>query len=165
MTEKNPYQSRNTDFIDRVEVVCPRCQEKALVIGGPPTKSVKEYEDVVKFSCLQCGHTIRYADTPRHIAFVNSSGKPVETRMLFMNEPNDPYFRLDLWYRIETPWGQLWAYNREHLELIASYIGDKLRSRNGLPMQNNSIASRLPKWVQDAGNREALLKHIAKKLE
>ncbi len=77
-----------------------------------------------------------------------------------MNAPCDPYFRLAAWYQIETPWGLLWAYNEEHLEVIERFVADKLRSRNGLPMLNNSLASRLPQWVTDSRHREAILKYI-----
>lgn len=82
--------------------------------------------------------------------------------MLTMNSPCDPFFELDVWYRLETAHGLLWAYNLDHLEVIEEYIADRMRSRNGLPYKNNSIASRLPQWVKEAKNRDYLIKQIKK---
>lgn len=162
MKPANPYQLKNIDFIGKIDVVCPGCGKSALVLGGQPDNPIAGSEDLVRFSCLSCGRSLRYADTARITAFVNSRGIPVQTRMIYLNAPCDPYFRYDLWYRIETNWGLLWAYNVEHLELIEKFIADKLRSRNGIPMQNNSIASRLPQWATESKHRETLLKLIQK---
>lgn len=79
-----------------------------------------------------------------------------------MNGPCDPFFEFDVWYRLETTYGLLWAYNLEHLEVIEGYIADRMRSRNGLSYKNNSIASRLPQWVKEAKNRDYLIKQIKK---
>lgn len=67
---------------------------------------------------------------------------------------------VNLW--LVTPcWGEtLWAYNREHIEFLRSYIGARLRSHpkhaeHG--WSNKFIQSRLPAWMLSRGNRDALL--------
>lgn len=80
--------------------------------------------------------------------------------MLLLDAPCDPFFGFRVWYYIETPHGTLWAYNVEHLTIIEQYIAGYKRGRNGLPLKNNSLASRLPQWAKDANHRESILKLI-----
>src|SRR5690554_5533409 len=156
----NAYTLRNENFIDTVDVSCPKCGTRALVMGGQPFGIIKEYEDQVRFSCISCGYAVKYSNTPESTFYTNSNGIKRSGRILIMNAPCDPFFGFDVWYRIETTYGLLWAYNINHLSVIESYIADLQRSRNGIPNQNNSIASRLPQWTKDAKNREYLIKMI-----
>lgn len=156
----NAYTLRNEDFISNIDVICPKCKTKAVVIGGQPYKDTNEYEGDVFFSCTSCGFALKYANTPKIIVFTNSRGEDVTARVLFLNSPVDPFFGYDVWYQIETKYGLLWAYNLEHLTVIENYIVDKLRSRNGIPYKNNTIGSRLPQWVKESKNRTYLLKLI-----
>ena len=156
----NPYALRNEDFIDTIDVICPKCKTKALVSGGKPYTYIKEYEGQVRFSCVACGYNIKYINTPEFTLYTNSRGIKKKGRILFMNAPCDPFFGFDVWYRVETKYGLLWAYNLNHLSVIENYIADQQRSRNGIAKQNNSIASRLPQWAKDAKNREYLVKMI-----
>lgn len=73
--------------------------------------------------------------------------------------PHDPVFGLDLW--LCTPFrGQvLWAYNAQHVQLLRDYVAADLRER--IPNRNASIVSRLPGWIKDAKNRDALLATLA----
>ncbi|MHC0036640.1 hypothetical protein [Pseudoneobacillus sp. C159] len=50
----------------------------------------------------------------------------------------------------------LWAYNKEHLDLMEGFILSSLRER--LPNINQSLASRLPSWMQSSKNRQELEK-------
>ncbi|WP_164122242.1 hypothetical protein [Sphingobacterium sp. xlx-130] len=161
MKTLNPYIVRNEDFTDRIDVVCPRCEKKALVIGAGLYVPMAEHEEKVRFSCVSCGYAIKYENTPKTPVYVNSRGLTKYSRLLYPNAPIDPFFGFALWYCIEVNEGTLWAYNLEHLSVIEAYLKDSLRERNGLPYQNNSIASRLPKWVSAAKNREYLLRLIA----
>lgn len=154
------YTLKNEDFISNIRVVCPKCKLQALVSGGQPYKHVSEYEIDVQFSCTSCGYTVKYVNTPKFSIHTNSKGKEYKARMMFLNGPYDPYFGFELWYRSETKFGLLWAYNLMHLDIIESYVSSIIRNRNGLANQNNSIGSRLPQWVKDAKNREYLLKII-----
>lgn len=162
---KNAYSVKNEDFIDHIDVFCPKCTKKAVVLGGKPFLNIAEYEEEVRFSCSHCGYTLRYADLPKPTVFVNSKGLPVTSRVIYHNAPFDPYFLFPVYYEIETKFGAIWAYNLEHLQTIQNYITDKIRSRNGLPNKNNSIASRLPQWAKNAKNREYLKKVIDKFIE
>ena|SRR5690606_22482680 len=156
----NAYSVRNSDFTEKIDVVCPKCGQKATVVGASVNAPATEYEKLVRFSCLACGYAIKYGNTPKFTAFINSKGKAVRSRMLFLNTTCDPFFGFSLWYIIETPYGMLWAYNLIHLNVIEAYIADIQRERNGLSPQNNSLASRLPQWVKAAKHRTLLLKLI-----
>jgi hypothetical protein len=56
------------------------------------------------------------------------------------------------------------AFNEAHLDYLESYVRDPLRREAVEPggFRNRSIASRLPRWVKAAGNRDEVLKLIAK---
>lgn len=62
----------------------------------------------------------------------------------------------------QTRHGTLYAYNAEHLEYLASYIGGRLRREvpGTSSVRNRSQLSRLPAWVKSAKNREQSLKAI-----
>lgn len=156
------YTLRNEDFIKNIDVFCPKCNAKAIVIGGQPYKNIREYEAQVQFSCTTCGFVIKYINTPKFTIYLNAKGQEIKTRVLIQNTAYDPYFGFDVWYQIETNYGLLWAYNIEHLIIIENYIADLQRNRNGLDYQNNSIGSRLPQWIKNAKNRSYLLKIIKK---
>jgi len=156
----NAYTLHNGDFTEKIDVVCPKCERKATVVGASVYASVTEYENHVRFSCVACGYAIKYGNTPKFTAFINRKGKPVRGRMLLLNTTCDPFFGFRLWYILETPYGILWAYNLVHLTVIEAYIADTKRERNGLPPKNNSLASRLPQWAKTAKRRELLLKLI-----
>lgn len=161
MNKLNPYTVRNDDFTDHIDVVCPRCGKKALVIGANLYVPMAEHEEKVRYSCLRCGYIIKYANTPKMTVYVNRQGVPKYSRVLLRNAPVDPFFGFALWYRIDANEGSLWAYNIAHLSVIEAYVADPLRERNGMPFQNDSIASRLPKWVSSTKNREYVLRLIA----
>lgn len=82
----------------------------------------------------------------------------------------DWYFRLPLWLQTPCCGKILWAYNREHLDFLESYIKAGLRERfplkvyeTGLVMwRNKSLASRLPTWMKRAKNRDEVLRGIEK---
>lgn len=161
----NPYLLKNIDFVDSIAVVCPHCSKKAVVTGGQPESNTIGFEDEIQFTCVQCGNAVKYKDTPNFPVFTKGRGITKYARILFFDSQTDPYFNFPLWYIIETPWGNIWAYNLMHLEVIENYIATKDRSRNGVPIQNDSIASRLPQWAKSAKNRETLLKLIRTKKE
>lgn len=162
MKTPNPYTVTNSDFADRIDVICPRCEQKSLVIGADLYATMQEHEEKVSFSCGSCGYAIKYVNTPKMAVYVNSRGQPKYSRILHRNAPIDPFFGFTLWYRIESNEGTLWAYNLAHLSVIEAYVAAPLRERNGLPNQNNSLASRLPKWVSAAKNRDYLLRLIGR---
>lgn len=73
------------------------------------------------------------------------------------NMPEEKY-----WLQTELSHGTFWAYNYQHLEFIRRHISAELRERNLIDIKNNSIGSRLPKWISSRKNREEILKVIEK---
>ncbi|MGA9211277.1 hypothetical protein [Kaistella sp.] len=66
---QNAYTLRNEDFISAVDVKCPKCKSKGVVLGGISSQSVENYEDDVQSSCISCGFSLRYKDTPKTCLF------------------------------------------------------------------------------------------------
>lgn len=79
---------------------------------------------------------------------------------MHMGGGTDPYFGLPLWLRAEVRGEQLWAYNRDHLAFLDTYVRAAMRQR--APNKNSSLASRLPRWMKAAASRRDVLKAIAK---
>lgn len=71
----------------------------------------------------------------------------------------DPVFGCPLLLRSDFRGRVLWAWNLDHLSFLEDYVGSKLRER--IPNQNTSLASRLPKWMKEAKNRESLLREFS----
>ncbi|MGB3345629.1 MAG: hypothetical protein WBA61_17090 [Aequorivita sp.] len=159
---QSAYSLRNEDFIDTIDVVCPKCHSKAIVRGGKPYQPIRDYELDVQFSCANCGFSLKFEKTQTISQLKNSKGQPIKSNVIFLNSSIDPFFGFDVWYQSDTRFGILWAYNLDHLKVIESYIAEKLRSRNGIPIRNNSMGSRFPQWVKEAKNRDYLLKNITK---
>jgi len=69
---------------------------------------------------------------------------------------------------LQTPCcGQmLWAWNTEHVLWMQKYVRAKLRTRRWIGgWRNNSLQSRLPRWITSAKNREAVLNGLDKLIE
>lgn len=73
---------------------------------------------------------------------------------------NGTFMGLNVWLRTNCCGHLLWAYNKEHLDLMDNYIHSSLRER--IPNINQSLASRLPHWIKSGKNRAELSKGIAK---
>ncbi|WP_413760666.1 hypothetical protein [Streptomyces sp. MMBL 11-3] len=76
----------------------------------------------------------------------------------------DPYFDVRLRLQIETRHGWVWAYNLEHLELIRRFVQAPLRE--GIPWHDHgrkmTVVARLPAWMQQAKNRDEVLRAITR---
>lgn len=84
-----------------------------------------------------------------------------------MPEPLDPVFRLALWLQTPCCGETLWAFNGAHVAWLESYVSAMVRQGRPLNQdptmaRNATMASRLPKWIIDAKNRDAVLKGIAR---
>ena len=126
------------DFYNRIYVKCPRCGTKAKI-----EKKDKENFDLYSPEVLFC----------------NNCGLIKEGKMLFNSEI------LELWLKIQCCGNTLWAFNEEHLNYLENYIGAKLRERQRDPdlgWSNQSMTSRLPRWMKDSNNRIEVLKGIQK---
>lgn len=122
-----------SDFEDRVLVSCPACGGVAVVSPDPEAK-------VRRFVCQAC---------PKRDKL------PGNTNYLY---------GLELRLVIPTRHGNLVALNEAHLDYLAAYIGQTLRKElvSADSVRNRSQASRLPAWAKAAGNREEILKAIAR---
>lgn len=141
---QSPYQLKHSDFTNEIAIVCPRCAGRALVKG--PGLFKEQADELTYKVCVHCGHNQKYKD---HRLRIKVQGGGI-----------DPFFHHELWYVVDCLEGAIWAYNLAHLEVIERFIASTNRSRNGLPYKNNSIASRLPKWMSAAKNRTTVLKVI-----
>lgn len=133
-----------SEFSDEFLVVCPRCTKCARVVidtaGGNVSPGWRTSRKVV---CPSCSY------------YKGWEGTAITT-----GESVDWYFRLPLWLQVPCCGEVLWAYNGAHLAFLKEYVGSALRERH--PNQNRSLASRLPSWMKEAKNRDAILKCISK---
>ncbi len=95
----------------------------------------------VRVRCAGCNHITLFPATPAGHDW---------------REGYDPYFDLPL-FLIE-PVGQdiLWAWNPQHIELLAAWLGATLRERSTQPY-HWSMVSRLPRWMKLASARPRVL--------
>ena len=125
-------------FFYKVYVCCPICK-KCAVICKKGSEKYDYFGDEI-LTCSYCG----YLREGKHI-FQNSTD-------------------LSLWLKVNCCGEILWGLNYEHLDYLEKYIGAQLRERkkseNG--WHNQSIESRIPKWMKDSNNREEVLKSIKK---
>lgn len=127
---------------DPTLVFCPRCNSKSSVFPSG--------ENQVKFSCLNCAYSETKSTKERSFDW-------------YSENPTDSYFGFDLWLKTSCVGESLWAFNKRHLEFLESYVSAKLREREvdeEWGWHNSSLASRLPKWLKSAKNREPVLKAI-----
>jgi hypothetical protein len=131
---------------DDIDVVCPRCRARALVIPQP-TERVSVVYWSRRFVCTACASTASWSSGSRGSVW----GGPV-----------DPFFRLPLWLRADFRGGRtVWAFNDAHLTLLEDYVSAGLRER-GNDEHHLTLVARLPSWWKSAKNREDLLRVFAR---
>ena len=163
MTElrsKDAYQTLTYDFIKDIFVICPKCEQKAIVKASEFSFG-KTNENDVRFVCSSCGYSKILSEKPSSIIY-SSNEKIISGRHYFVGGGIDPFFHLPLWLSENLNGNLFWAYNTEHIEFLENHIQAKLRERNGIEYRNKSIGSRLPKWMTSKKNRELVLKTIEK---
>jgi hypothetical protein len=141
------------EFINHIDVICPLCNAKANVISNPTDR--KE----TRFTCLTCGQSKNWTGNS---GILYNSSNFIGYEGILIGKPVDCYFKIPLWYSIGIKGEILFAYNKNHLEYLENYISDKLRQRksNEHGWSNNSLESRLPKWMLLSKNREYIRKKI-----
>ena len=147
------------DFATEFLVCCPRCHQKARVAVAP-----KE-ELIVRLTCNNCGNLQDWECTQPGVRMWSQNPDLYEKGVISIGSSVDWCFHLPLWLRIECCGHELWAYNYEHLEWLEKYVGARLRERtkdDESGWRNQSLASRLPKWIKQAKNREDILRAIKK---
>jgi hypothetical protein len=136
-------------YFDRVLVRCPRCDRLAIVgnIEAWGTAENRPY-GTYRLQCESCTHRAEIA--PTWYVFGNVRGRTV-----------DPFFQAPLFLQRDTRLGTVFAYNEAHLEWLEQFIRADLRERTHLDGHaNSSMASRLPRWMKLAKNRDAMISAI-----
>jgi hypothetical protein len=136
-----------------VLVVCPRCGGCGVSRSSPQDNPWLMWWPR-RVSCLGCGYA---DDWPRLDGRARSRGVADGAEV-------DPHFWLPLWLRASCCGGnRLWAWNAEHLDVLESYIGARLRERGALERWGStSMLEKLPAWMKTAKNRDELLKVTAR---
>lgn len=97
------------------------------------------HERAVRLTCSGCGFEF---DEP-----VVWTPQPVG--------PHDPHVGLPLRHQRSFRGNTIWAYNREHLTFLLSFVRSTHRHRE--PNANSTLVSQLPQWMKSAKNRPALV--------
>lgn len=142
MGQTKRFQDQNltlSDFYDEVCVVCPGCAKKALAKTDRENKTAR----------LFCSHC-EYNKTASTAFGTNGN--------LIMAA--SAYFDAKIWYQATFKNEVLWACNLAHLTYLQSYIASGIRENKD--RNRFTLVEKLPKFMQIAKNREALLKLIYK---
>jgi predicted RNA-binding Zn-ribbon protein involved in translation (DUF1610 family) len=155
--DKEPQRA----FADTFYVQCPQCGGCAIVrrieaeLARPSVylsvrrKLALRPHQVTVFArlvCPKCGHT-----------------KDLGTDGWSSGTATDSYFRLPLWFQMPCCGETLWAYNRPHLAYLKRYVEADLREEG--VAGKRGLASKLPKWMKAAKNRDEVLKCIQKLMQ
>ena len=134
-------------FSDSILVRCPRCAACAYLRRLP-----RDEGDSVHFRlvCPDCAHANDW----------------LHQRNAWVPGPNPgpelPDFDLVLWLQWPCCGEILWAYNAEHISFLERFIGADLRERRfDASCSNQSLASRLPRWVLSGKKRDEVMRSLA----
>lgn len=142
MDQNKRFQDQNltlSDFYGEVDVVCPRCTQKALAKSDRESKTARLF-------CSHCGYN-KTASTS-----FGANGNFIMAASV--------YFDAKIWYQASFKDEVLWACNIAHLIYLESYIASGIRENRD--RTRFTMVEKLPKFMQVAKNRAALLKLIAK---
>ncbi|WP_426362980.1 hypothetical protein [Streptomyces sp. E-08] len=136
-------------FTGRVLVVCPRCGGRALVTPRPGLPAPKYFSALLfqprRLTCGGCGAVAEWTAGQRGGGLVGAVPGGTE----------DPFFRRPLWLQTRCAGLILWAYDEEHVDALAAYVGARLRVRHASPTM--AMFARLPAWMKSADRREEVL--------
>ncbi|MEU9182876.1 hypothetical protein AB0C90_40080 [Streptomyces sp. NPDC048550] len=140
-------------FTGRVLVVCPRCGGRALVVPRPDLAAPRYFSDLLfrprRLTCAGCGAVADWTAEQRGAALVGAVPGGTE----------DPFFRQPLWLQTRCAGRILWAYDEEHVDALAAYVGARLRERHASPTRG--MFARLPAWMKSASRRDEVLAGLA----
>lgn len=142
-------KERVFDYITEMWVKCPKCGNCAI-IRNKDSENTKQFADR-RLACTTCPHVEDWSESSMAFPWYST--------------PADPCFGYPLWLQTSCCGDTLWAYNPSHLEFLRRFVSATQRSRtkdSEYGWSNKSLASRLPKWIQLAKNREAILKSIGR---
>ncbi|MET9887062.1 hypothetical protein ABZZ20_28770 [Streptomyces sp. NPDC006430] len=136
-------------FTGRVLVVCPKCGGRALVVPRPGLPAPKYFSALLfqprRLACAGCGTVADWTAEQRGAGLVGAVPGGTE----------DPFFRRPLWLQTRCAGRILWAYDEEHVDALAAYVGARLRERRASPTM--AMFARLPVWMKSAEHREEVL--------
>jgi hypothetical protein len=142
------------NYLDDILVTCPKCGGAARVRLAEPPAPPPKRPVIAGFA-------------PRHLVCSSCTfrsvwnGKTIALNRLAGGAARDPYFGLPLRLQVPTRHGMLFAHNADHLAWIEAFVAAGLRERcaGGKP-SSRSIASRLPRWVKSAKNRDEVVRAL-----
>jgi hypothetical protein len=138
---------------DDIDVVCPRCGERA-VVTAEPVEGLAVMGWPRRFVCGGCVWSVSWSAREGYWRLgraVDSLGRAV-----------DPFFGFALWYQAVCCGGRtLWALHDAHLALLEGYVAAGLRERS-LPRPKKTMVDRLPVWLKAAKNRDEVLRVLAR---
>ncbi len=149
------------DVAQEFLVRCPTCESTALV-----KPSTTDRLSVARLTCTACGLGKDWCPSKRSVVVYTTNKHAFAEGEVCIGAAVDWYFHLPLWLQTPCCGETLWAYNADHLAWLKAYVGADLRgsTRNAARdcWANAALASRLPRWMKLAKNREAVLRGIEK---
>lgn len=148
---KDPRRTKY-HVISTALVQCPACEKIAHVVTPPDLAGAHDADIFApkRLVCRACGLTKEWR------------GRRLGLHRDRYAVATDPYFDVRLWLQTETRHGRVWAYNLEHLDLLKRFVGASLRE--GVPWDDHgrkmTVVARLPAWMQQAKNRDDVLRAI-----
>ena len=161
---------------DRRWLASFECEECKLTLDSTRGDWVGPIMYTGRRPCGHCGHQwlqprIRQTDWPREVissmeacceacnrnSVVDLSGHA----FLEGADCRDPHFGMPLWLVDAGRHGPVWAYNAAHLRVLKAFVSATLRERSQ-NAGNASLISRLPGWMKEAKNRDAVTKRLIK---
>ena len=144
-------------FVDEFLVVCPCCGGKAVVKASTD-------EIPPRLTCLPCGLARDWESASPGVLTSHSSGT-WPAGQYALGDAADAYFHLPLWLQVPCGGNTLWAYNARHVAFLREYVASTQRRRSPRadsgPL-NTRLASRLPRGIKLAKNRDTVLRAISK---
>ncbi|MEU9439837.1 hypothetical protein AB0D42_02680 [Streptomyces sp. NPDC048304] len=138
-----------TRYAGRILVVCPRCGGRAEVVQRPGLPPLKHFGELMfrprRLTCRGCGTTAEWRAELRDGALIG----------VRLGGTEDPFFRRPLWLQTRCAGRVLWAYDEEHVDALAAYVGATLRE--GGTGATQAMFPRLPRWMKESGNRTEVL--------
>ena len=140
-------QEHFEDFNDPCYVVCPKCSGCAVI--STVSENEKGWFAPRKLVCTGCTYRDYWED--------NAISR------LWRRDAKDDYFNLPLWLQVPCGKNVLFAYNKEHLQFLESFVSADIRQRSRddeAGWSNRSAASRLPDWIKSRKNKNRILKSV-----
>lgn len=137
-------------FAGEILVACPKCGGRAVVVLQPGLPALKTYDQLLvlprRLVCSGCAAVAAWEPEVR-------GGPKIGVHL---GGSEEPFFGRPLWLQTRCVGQVLWAYNVEHINELAAYVGAQLRER-GPYRPTRSMFARLPSWVKASDNRTEVL--------